>query len=164
MVGGLASNVLYAGNLININVAYPTGTQVLYTTTSGSALTNLTTGTTYFVINAGSFQLAATSTGALAGVSINLVKLAFDNNDAGTITPLAFVAGSCGLVWQGSNDGTNWFNLTASSVTFSGAGTTAPLSQGWDIGYFDYKYLQAVWTAGTSGIVDLILHYFGKYN
>lgn len=126
------------------------GVPLLYTTASGTAPTGLTAGTTYYLIpnNPQSFKLSDTSTGSIAGVTVNIS--AQTGSGSFRLTPLAF-AGTPSFKWQVSNDGSSFTDLAVSSVTYSAPGSTS-----WDFGTVNYKTLRLKFQAGTAGATDLL--------
>lgn len=133
-----------------------TGFALLFSTVSASTPpTGLTNQTTYYAIVTSpvKFELASTSTGALAGVSLDIT--AITGGGTFTLAPTAF-AGTYSFKWQSSNDRSNWYDLPVSSTTYSTPGTTM-----WD-GDINYRYLKLAITAGTGGGLDLNVRGFGK--
>lgn len=160
---GFTTTVFSAGAPTDINIdndqiseaahSLTTGLQVLFQKSAGTDPTGLTSGTTYWSIRVSKdyYQLASSSNNAIAGTDIDIT----DVTGGGTfsVTPLSLTAGSAGYKWQGSNDNTNWSDLTSlSSITYSvlGAGNTL-----WDVGEYDYRYIRMNYTAPTQGGLDL---------
>lgn len=136
---------------------FTTGLRVLVATpTTGTIPTGLTGGTTYFAIklNENQFALATTSTTALAGTKVDITRL----TGSGVIgfAPLA-LSGTASFKWQASLDGTNFADLSVSSVTYSAAGTTL-----WDFALNNYKYLKLNFVAPTSGGISLAVRLAGR--
>jgi len=129
-----------------------TGVSVLLSTTAGTPPGGLSADTTYYAIklNDNIFQLATSSTNALAGTDIDITGV----TGSGTVvlTPPALDIGSAGYKWQGSNDNTNWSDVTTSisSITYAASGNTL-----WDVGEYNFKYLRMVYTAPDWGALDL---------
>ena len=159
MVGGAASEIDIAGDLIHETAhGFSTGLAVLFSTVSGSTPPGgLTNNVTYYAIRqtADVYQLASSTTNAVAGTAINLTSL----TGGGTYgaAPLALVAGSAGFKWQASNDNSTFTDLSVSSVTYSGSGSFL-----WDMGEFPYRWLRINFTAPTSGGIDLDVHLNGR--
>lgn len=133
---------------------------VLYST-GAVAIGGLTNQTTYYVIpvTANTFELSATSTGAVAGAFLTLTSSSTVGPHTYTVAPLA-ISGTPSFKWQYSNDGTNFADLSVSSVTFSSPYTAA--STLWDFGTYNYVYLRLKYTAGTAGAVNLLVTENGK--
>lgn len=125
-----------------------TGLPVLYTLVSGSNPGSLVSGTTYYGIrvDANNFKLSDTSTGAIAGTPV--VTISTVATGSYTLAPLAF-GGTWGFNWQVSNDGSNFYTLTTSSVTYS-----APSQSVWE-GNLYYRYFRLNFSAGTAGGMSL---------
>lgn len=158
--GGANTDINYTADTITENNhGLLTGMEVLYTISGSTSPSGLTSGTTYFAIpySRNAFQLSTTSTGAVAGSYINIVSTTTPGG--GTMTFVAISSGAAGgLVWQVSNDGTNYNNAVGiSSATVSGAGTAI-----YDFDALNYKYLKAAFTAGESTIYGLKLKGYGK--
>jgi len=143
---------------------FGTGTELLLTKTSGTMPGGLTVNTTYFVSNqtATSFQLADTSTGAVAGIAIAITTTTQTGGGSFVLTPLA-PSGTPTFKLQKSNDGTNFQDIyvstqptltpIAASVSFASPYTAA--NQIWDLGKVYFRYLRLVFTAGTHGGVNM---------
>jgi hypothetical protein len=165
MTGG--TNSAYTINTPTITIAsngFTTGLEVLYTA-AGTAISGLTSGTSYYVsiispntLGQGpNFKLATTSTGAVAGVGVVLASSQTKTSaDTFTLAPLAFantgLAGGIQLQW--SDDNSTFFNATTgnyaasiSSQTFSASGATSL----WDLGTISHRYLRLKETAPTAG-------------
>jgi hypothetical protein len=69
------------------------------------------------------------------------------------------LSGTPSFKWEGSNDDSNWYDLTStiSSVTYSSADNTL-----WDIGEVDYRYLRINYTGPTRGGLSLQVYMSGK--
>lgn len=159
-VGGVAPNVDATSNAItSVAHGFTTGLKVLYSsTTVTSGIGGLQGGTTYFTIrtDADTYSLATTSTTAAAGTAVDVTTL--PGGQTFTVTPLAFSAGSAGFSWQASNDGTNFANLSITSITYSGtAGNTV-----WDFASNNYRYLRLNFVAPTNGGVNLAVKLNGQ--
>lgn len=167
VTGGSASDISVSGDsFTEASHGFSTGLALLYTTVSGTAPTGLTDQTTYYAIpvNANSFQLSDTSTGAVAGLAINIT--AVTGGGSFTFAPIAFSAGSAGYYWSGSNDGTTYVDLsgtsiggvTVSSMTYSVDGDANVLYNFTD---YPYRYIKINYTGPTYGGIDLdgIIHW-----
>ena len=129
---------------------------VLLTKSAGTAPAPLAANATYYAIpvNTSSFELAFTSTGAVAGTSINITTTTQTGGGSFSVSPLG-ITGTAGLSWQISNDATNWSNLAVSSVTF-GSPYTAGTSY-WDFSQVNYRYLRANVVAPTTGGFNVVV-------
>ena len=105
-----------------------------------------------------SIGVNASNSPSLIPHQYSISKATYDNGSSLKLSALAISTANYGLKWQASNDGYNYTDLSVSSITYSTAGSTL-----WDFDDYNYKYLRAVFTAGTSGAVKMILRYFGKY-
>lgn len=134
-----------------------TGFALRYNTVTGSSLSGLTSGTTYYAIKVDDnyIKLSSTSAKSLNNDPVNITGQTAQGGDTFSLTPMPFV-GTPSFKWQSSNDGYNWFDLPISSVTYSGASTTM-----WD-GTINYRYLRLNYTAGTSGALNIKVTGYGK--
>jgi hypothetical protein len=161
MLNGTDSSIDYTNDTISkSNNGFTTGLPVLFTVTAGTCPTNLAAGTTYYAIptSASLFKLGSSAANAVAGTAIDIQKVAADGSSTFVLTPLA-PSGTAYLVWQCSNDGTNFANVNCSSVTL-----TAPISASnttWDFATVTFRYLRAQFTAAT-GAVKLKIVGYGK--
>lgn len=125
-----------------------------------SVPTGLTAGTTYFaipVVQGTSFKLSDTSTGAIAGVVVDISTTAAGNGTY-TLTPSTTTTGSSFLLQQ-SNDGSNWVTVPSTgTVTIGEPSGTASLI--YDAGSFNFKYLRFNFTKPTRGAIatDIVIH------
>lgn len=145
-----------------------TGTPVVITTSSPNIMpVNLVNGVTYYAIrvNENIFQLATSTTNAVARTSIDIGALPAIVNSAYTITPMS-LAGTPTLVMQASNDGVNFQTVALSTggpmqtIAFAAPYTSGSILS--DLGWISYRYLRAVYTAGTAGAANIKLNIFGK--
>lgn len=130
------------------------GFPVLYST-GGLTITGLVNQTTYYVIpaSANTLYLARTSTDATSNSYINLDSTSTQVSAITfTLTPLA-VTGFPGVSWQVSNDGTTWFNHSASSTTMLAPYTST--STYVDLGRVNARYIRAKVTAPTAGAANI---------
>ena len=141
------------------SVTYPAGFALLYTSTSflGGGLSN---NTTYYAIPlAGNLlSLATSQANALLGTAFNITAAT-----SGTfqLKPIDVQASSAYILrWQYSNDNSNWYNSSLSTITISGATTTTNYL--WDFGFTTYKYIRCALTAGGFGALKLKLQSYGK--
>lgn len=159
MRGGSDSSFNTTTDVITIaSHGLPLAFPVLYTTTTGTAPGGLTTGTTYFAIpiDANTFKLSTTSTGAVAGVAVDITS----DTGSGTFSlkPLSFTAPASGK-WQGSNDNSNWFDLSVSSI--SQTNTTQQIVN-WDLSNYNYQYIRFNAVAPTQGGWNIVINVNGK--
>lgn len=160
--GGSASAIGTASSKINATAhGLTTALPVLYTKTAGTSPGQLSAGTTYYAIpiDANSFKLSDTSTGAVAGSPV--ISIATQTAAGGgsfTLTPTP-IAGSYSFKWQESNDGTNFSDVAVSSVTYAASGNTI-----WDFGTVNFKWLRLKALTGTGGGLNLQVIGIGKQN
>ena len=174
---GLMSGGTNSSYLINTGVIATTGTisatgktpmvglPVLYTN-SGTNITGLTTGTTYFMIpvTPTSFGLSSTSTGAVAGFNklpntssttltstgtadgtfIQLTSSAVKTTaDTFTLTASSYSA-TTQLTWQVSNDCNNYTNyVNTSTGTFTITPSSFTQTSAYDFGTINFACVQA---------------------
>ena len=190
-IGG-AVGAMYGGfnssYTINGSVIFSTGSPlalaqgVWFSTSVGATgLSPLVIGTTYYAIpgasGSGTFQLALTSTGALAGVPIVLTSSAVKttpdvfNLNFPTGTGGAGAPGQSGVSWAVSNDQVHWvlynltpFNIAIGSVTYpaSGYNGATGVVNNYDFGHMDYGYLGLSVTASTAAPTTVGAHIIGK--
>lgn len=157
MAGGAASAISSANDTItSTKHGLALGSAVLYNTLTGTAPGGLTNAVTYYAIvpDIDTIKLAATSTGAVAGLAIDLGT----QTGSGTfrLTPVGF-AGTPSFKLQVSNDNSNWFDLNVASITYSGASNYL-----WDLGQPSYRYIRVKYTHGTSGALNLNVKAIGR--
>jgi hypothetical protein len=131
---------------------FTTGIEVLLAATEGTVPSPLVTGTTYFAIayTADSIQLATTSAQAFSGDPIVLLAKG-TGTQTYSLTALAAV-GNTTLTYSGSNDGTNFFSLSVSSVIVLGSPTN---TWQYDFTEFNYSILRLAITAPTVGAITV---------
>lgn len=160
-----SSKVDLAADTIISSAAYGLGQQVLFSTgtpiggVTGVMPTGLTAGTTYFMIPRTdiTFAMALTSTGAIAGLAIDLT--AVSTSTVVTMAPLTLAMGAtAGASWEASNDGTN-FNVYGTSVTMTTVGTGTQLR---DFGAFPYKFLRMSILGVTAGTMRMRIFINGR--
>lgn len=138
------------------NHGYTTGLKLLYTKTSGTSPSNLVAGTTYFAIRQSNdyYKVATTANLAVAGTAVDISTV----TGGGTfvMTPLAF-SGTPSFKWQASNDGTNYTDLSVSSVTYSADGNAI-----WDFDTYNYKWLRLNFVGPTNGGLAITATLNGK--
>jgi hypothetical protein len=152
MTGGTNTQVSKDTDLIYAPYnGYGKALAVRFDTSVGTAPGGLVTHTTYYALpsDASNTYLARTSTDAIAGTYINITTTTITGGGTFTLTTVPF-SGTPTFKWQYSNDGTNFFDYSGSSFTWSSAGTT-----GWDFGDMNYRYLRLKYTAGTFGGLNL---------
>ena len=121
----------------------------------------MTTSTTYYAgSNGTSFNLATTSTGAVAGNFITFTSTTAGVGYSLKFAPLA-ITGTPSYQWQVSNDGVNYQNYTVndqgvavSSVTvgtFFSSGTVTT----WDFGEIQYAWIRLNVVGPTTGAIKL---------
>jgi len=160
--GGAASDVSITNDTVTeTSHGFATGLALLFPNEATvTAPTGLTKGTTYYAIkiDANRFKLASSAANALLGTAIDLTASAASGDVI--FRPLAFAVGTSSFKWQASNDGTNWADLSVSSVTLvqiNAGGTSV-----WDFADYAYKYIRANFIAPTTGAVALTIRLFGK--
>lgn len=135
------------------------GLAVVLSTAAGSAPTGLAIKTTYYVIpiDTNYFQLADSSTMAVAGSEIDITAVAGESSF--NIRPIALTVGPAAFTWKASNDGTNFtvLNITTNTVLY-----TTPTNTVWDLGEYAYKYLRIAFTGPTWGGINLAIKLFGR--
>ena len=158
-------------NSVNPAVSYLTDTitaantfylalPVLLTSSAGTAPSPLAAKTTYYITSptSTSFKLAYTSTGALAGLAIDISTQTQKGGGTFNLAPIGLL-GTFKLALQGSNDGTNFFNvyLATGGVadTLAYSTTYATTTRLWDLGRQYIRYLKFVFTNGTWGAVKV---------
>jgi hypothetical protein len=151
---GTAGNITSASDLITKANTYSLGTGVWI---GATAPTGLTADTTYFVIpvvNTVSFKLSDTSTGAVAGVVLDIsTTTAVAGGGSYTLTASSPTVGSTFLLQQ-SNDRINW--ITAPSTTTVTVSDVQPVTTLlYDAGALNYRYLRFNFTKPTRGSIYL---------
>ncbi len=161
MTGGKGAYYSAADDTIQIAAhGFTTALPVLYT--EGAAIGGLTDQTTYYVIpvDSGNIKLAATSTGAVAGLAVNITtQRAQTSANTYILAPLDMGASNASAKWQYSNDGTNYLDVPdVASILVSSA--TSSTFAGWDFGAYDYRYLRLNVTGPTQGgiLLKAVMH------
>ena len=146
MTGGVGAYYSAATDIITVPAhKFTLGLPVLYV--QGAAIGGLTTQTTYYVIPIDANNIYLSSTNALAitvPVSTNThnditTQRAQTTANTYTLTPLA-ISGTPGFYWQGSNDGTNFFNINISSVSMTSY-TLGGATVGFDFDNYNFTQL-----------------------
>ncbi len=167
---GRNSSIDYVNDIItSTNYSLDLALPVKFVRVTGTAPTNLTTQTTYFVIPLydSAFKLSKTSTGAVAGLAIDIVKAAADGNSTFTSNPVAFT-GTAGFALQASNNGTDYFTAHASSVTFTnatskpGSGIGTGYTVFWSFTPYPYRYFRLNYSKPTFGGSKMKAYINGK--
>jgi len=157
--GGSVSDInVSADTIAETNHGFGIGLPILFANVSGTDPGGLSDQTTYYAIpteTANAFKVSDTSTGAAAGIDIDITDVT--GGGSFTFTALDFDTGSAGFLWKGSNDGTNFSDLSVSSITYS-----APGNQIWDMGDYNYRYLRIDFTGPDAGGIDLDIILNGK--
>ena len=160
--GGAASDISLANDTVTkASHGFTTGLPLQFSTSSPNvAIGGLRNSVTYYAIysDLDHFKLSDTSTGAVAGVVLNLTTLPDVTASTYTFLPggLTVLAGN-GFFWSAGNDGTNFTNLSVSSVTYSATGNSL-----WDFGEYSYKYLRINFKAPAFGGMALNVKLYGK--
>jgi hypothetical protein len=145
-------------NVISSTQSYPSGFALLFTSSSYNySSTTLTNNTTYYAFNtsATTLQISTGTTGSIA------VILGTGTIGSFNLTPINIQASSpFNFKWQYSNDGSNWYDSTQSSVTVFA--TTTPTNYFWDFGFTVYKYIRIKLTSGNFGVIKLQIYGYGK--
>lgn len=131
-----------------------TGVAVLYTLTAGQTPNQLVDQTTYYAVrgsSADTFQLATSKVNAVAGTVITIGSATYSGTQTYTFAPIAY-AGTPSFKWQGSNDGSNWFDLNAASVTMSSPNNA---TSAWDFEWYPFSLLRLNVTAPTTGGIKM---------
>ena len=160
--GGGPSSIDLAAGLIAVASSSPTtALPVLFTKSAGTAPTPLVVGTTYYpiVVNANAFQLSDTSTGAIAGLALDITAQTAAGGGSFLLSPLT-ISGTPGFKWQESNDGSNFVDVNVSSVTFASPYTAATTF--WDFGQVNMRWLRLKFTGPTTGGVAIAVKPNGK--
>ena len=150
-LNGEESKAAYLTDIITIaSHAFGTGTEVLYTTTTGKGITGLTNGVTYYVIktDASRIQLASSEANAVAGTAVDISSTQTGGGTY-TLTPVTR-DGNPAFKWQAANNSTTFVDLVVSSVTITSASSAI-----WDFGTIPYRTLRLKYTAPTTGCAQI---------
>ena len=157
-------NVNLTTSVITSTQSYVTGYSVLFTSTAFT-FTGLKNNTTYYIIPLTStlIQLATTQAMAFTGSYIQINQGALAPGGKIYLTPIDVQSTSpFGLIWQASNDNSNWYSVGVTTVSILGATTTTNYL--WDFGSVNYQYLRANVIGGNFGSIDLKIEGIGKHN
>jgi hypothetical protein len=164
MKGGTASAIVTASKAISVsNHGYTKGLAVRFNNTAGTSPANLVSGTTYYVVplDASTFQLSTTSTGAVAGTPIVSVSTqAAAGGGTFTFTPLGY-SGTASWQWEGSNDNVNFNPMAISSVTYSSP-SSSPSTTLWNFDSINFRYLRLDVIGPTQGGLTLVVTGTGR--
>lgn len=151
--GSDAAWTLNSATIHKVGHGLYTAVPVLYSTGT-LAISGLTNQTTYYAyrIDADNFKLATSTTNAVAGTGIVLASTSTAGPHTYTLAPLA-ITGTFSFKWQASDDGTNWTDMSVSSVTFPSPYTAG--STLWDFGAVGHRYVRVNVAAGTTGAMNL---------
>ncbi len=140
---------------------FPVGLAVEFTTSAGVAPNPLITNTTYYVTNPtkAKFQLAYTSTGAVAGLPINISTFTQLGGGTFQVSPCTWSGLAPGFQYQVSNDSVSW-SMVGASVTL--AATSSATYSNQDFTAMDYRYFRIVSSAPAFGAFNLIVFVTGK--
>lgn len=154
-IGGEASKVSN-DKIYWQNHGLSSGVDVIYSTSSGATFTNLTNKTTYYVIRVdpNNIKLSRTSTGSLANIPISLSTPTANNTFNVTMCNLL---GTPGGKWQGSNDGSNFYDLNVASFTYTGTSGNSLVDLPTTTKFIRLKY-----TTGTSGSMNIKSTGYGR--
>lgn len=150
---GVHPATTYGGSSDTIKFTTPhavsTGFPMYLQTVAGTVPTGLTAGTTYYTIKVDDMttKLALSSTGAVAGLAVNIT--AITGSGSFKLHPTAF-AGSYSFKWQVSQDGSSFSDLAVSSVTYAAPGNTL-----WDFGAWNYRKVRLNFLSGTGGGINI---------
>ena len=162
MTGGTSSAVnLTTSKITKASHGLTLGLPVLLTKSAGTTPAPLAANTTYYAVpvDANTFQLATTSTGAVAGSVITITTQTATGGGSFTLTPLT-ITGTPGFKWQWSNDNANWTDMAVSSVTFASPYTAATTI--WDMQRVNVRYVRLNVTGPTTGGLKLQVVVNGK--
>ena len=168
LTGGASTYFDYVNEKITQTNSFLTGLAVLYSTSSGTSPTGLTSGVTYYAIPTATYlQLATTKALAIAGTAIAFSSQTYPGGGNFTLTPLA-ISGSSNFTGklQASDDGTYWSDLTpavdisASSITITSS--TGASSKLYDLGFVSYKNIRFTLSSGSFGAIWMKIIAFGK--
>ena len=158
------TNVNTTSSQITSTQSYTAGYSVLFASQSFSFV-GLWNNTTYYVVPLTStlIELATTQAQALSGQYVTISAGAMNPKGTFTLTPVDVQPGSpFGIIWQASNDNTNWYAMSVTSITIST--TTAKTNYLWDFGFVNFQYIRANVITGVYGSIDLVIKGIGKHN
>lgn len=163
MTGGSDSSYSTTTDIVKLTShTFTTGMKVMYSSSSAVDVSPLMNQTTYFVIlvDSNSIKIALTSSGAIAGIPIDLLSQSTQiAPHTFSLTPSTF-AGAPTITWQVSNDSANWYNVGGGSSTFNATWTSTSTLN--DFGAVNYRYIRANVIGPTSGSLNMQIHVHGK--
>lgn len=166
MSGGSDVGYSTGTDIINLpNNTLATGMAVLYSTggaAGGTPLTPLTYASTYFIIltDTSNVKLALTSSGAVAGISIDLLSKSTQTiAHTFTLTPIPPLGPSSGW-FQVSNDNVTWTDIINSTVTIATPYVSTSAYQ--NIGTQNFRYQRFHVNSSTSGAINWKVTINGK--
>lgn len=157
---GTASNINSANDTITKTNTFTLGMQSYI---GGTAPTGLTANATYYaipVLEGASFKLSDTSSGAVAGVTLDISTTAAGGGTY-TLTPATTTTGAS-FVFEQSNDGVNWVTAvstgTLSTITIGAPSGVS--SAFYDFGSYNARFLRFNFTKPTRGgfVTDIAVH------
>lgn len=150
-----STDSLTAGSPFIIKDAHglQTGVAVKLEETAGTVPSPLIAETTYYAYrnSAGVVSLATTSAQAIANDPITIVSVTTTGSQTYTLVPVPY-AGTPSFKWQASNDGSNWFDLSVTSITMSSPNNA---TSGWDFGWYPYAGIRLNVIAPTAGGIKM---------
>ena len=153
-IAGSTSTINATTDTIVSTDAFTTGLAVVFSSTTLTGV-NLVNNTTYYVMPyaTGYIQLATTKANAITGIPINIT--ATGTQGTFKLTPALIQNGSpFSFRWQASNDGTNYYDLSVTSITVTAGNDTNYI---WDFSKVNYGYVRCKLIAGNFGAVLLKL-------
>jgi hypothetical protein len=166
MAGGIDPAYSANGKAITLPATpFTTGLQVLYSTGSGSGITGLTYGTTYFigVVDSSHVSLGTSLANVQAGTFATLASTrAATSANSFTLAPLP-ITGTASFIWQSSDDNVNFSNITSNfyGISVSSASLPSPYTAAsfvWDMGEYRHRYLNLKATPPTTGAAAFTLY------
>lgn len=156
MTGGSDAGYSTGTDIIRLpNAGFVNGLAVKFTTGSAATgITGLTSETTYFVIlvDTTNIKLAFTSTGAIAGATIDLTSVSTQTvAHLFTLTPVPPSGTEFGW-FQVSNDSSTWFNLSVPTISL--ATPYISTSTYADLGGINGRMIRFVINAAGSGAIN----------
>lgn len=156
MTGGTDLNYSTITDIINVpNRSLVNAQAVFLSTVGGATITPLSYGSTYFVIfvDTSNIKLALTSSGAVAGIPIDLIGLTTQTAaHTFTLNPIP-ISGNSFVWFQVSNDSATWFNIGSGTVPF--IAPYVAVSTYTDMGYLNGRMIRARVTGSTSGATNV---------
>lgn len=142
-----------------------TGQPVLLATAPVTAPSGLTTGTTYFVTKINTDLIKLSTTYALS-TSTSQIDITSAPGGVWTLKLLPLDLSNSGFLWYGSNDGTNWAQVSSvgSTVALS-TQTLTTIGTGYrlfDWGEFAYRFLRFTFNGPAAGVIRIRALLHGK--